>query len=134
MGRPLAVRRNLLAPPALSSPLPTAHQLHPRPSHPYPHPLQIVTKTFGRCADAALLAGPLKFVNNQARSFPLCTSAPWWNWRLAIRTAAQAGAGTDGAVEVESLRCGTFTALNKIVSLSQRCASNIDEIKPCFEL
>lgn len=92
-------------------------------------------QTFGRCADSPLQASAPKFVFGQTRYFSLCADAPWWKWVLSVRTAADAGAGTDADIRLAGLTCGTFSALGNPVSLTSRCNAQLDEMAPsCFEL
>lgn len=71
----------------------------------------VLTQTFGRCPETPLLAGPAKFVFGQTRYFPLCADAPWWKWKLSVRTAADVGAGTDADIRLMGLACGAFVGL-----------------------
>lgn len=70
---------------------------------------------------------------------PICATAPppcaapWWKWVLSVRTAADAGAGTDADIRLAGLTCGAFAGLGSPVSLTARCNARLDEAAPCFE-
>ncbi|KAL4430966.1 hypothetical protein ABPG75_006222 [Micractinium tetrahymenae] len=87
---------------------------------------RISTRWFGRCPDAPALSAAPTLKDGQTRSFELCEVKPWWSWKLAIRTAAQAGAGTDADLKV-SWKCGSFAASNAPISIT-----NCDDAL-CFE-
>ncbi|KAL4426801.1 hypothetical protein ABPG77_006587 [Micractinium sp. CCAP 211/92] len=77
---------------------------------------RISTRWFGRCADAVPLSAAPTLKDGQTKSFTLCEVKPWWSWKLAIRTAARVGAGTDADLRV-SWKCGSFEATNSPIRI-----------------